>query len=128
MRLKFLYIIAGVTLLWSCEPIDDCTEEENASSIIYSFPDSLQVGTPYDLKIHYILENSCGSFLEFKDTTYDNTTEIKAVLLYEGCNCSLQFEEDSSSYSILHDQPGNYTYKFLVGATDYDSYTLTVFQ
>lgn len=127
MKLKYLFIVVGAFLMFSCEPIDDCTEEEFASSIIYNFPDSLAAGTSYDLSIHYIIENSCGSFVEFTDSVFGNTTQVKAKLIYEGCNCSLQFQEDSSTYHIAHDSAGIYTYKFLVGTSDYDSYMLTVY-
>lgn len=127
MKLKYLLFGVIAFPLLSCEPIDDCTKEEFATSIIYNFPDSLAAGTGYDLSIHYIIENSCGSFVEFSDSIYGTTTQIKTKLLYEGCNCSLQFVEDSNTYYLVHDSAGIYTYEFLVGDSDFDSYVLTVY-
>lgn len=124
-RLIVFFLIAAGT--FSCQQITDvCEEDKEASSIIYSFPDSIYVSTPYYLSIHYIVENSCGDLLAFKDSTYGATTEIKTMMHYEGCNCNLSFTEDSSIYVIQHDTTGEYTYKFYVGNGDFDTYLLKV--
>lgn len=127
MHKFYLSIFILAFVIQSCQPITEvCEEEKDASAIIYTFPDSIYAGVGYDLSVHYIIENSCGTFLAFDDSVYDNTTEVKVRLNYEGCNCNLNFVEDSMNYTLFQDTAGYYNYKFYVGNTDFDSYILKV--
>lgn len=127
MRINGLIVLLAISF-FSCEEIEDsCKESKTASALIYEFPDSLQVGETHNLSVHYIIENSCGSFDTFLDTTYNATTEVKVQVYYDGCNCNLEFQEDSSIYSIQHDTAGIFNYKFMIGDADFDTYMLTVY-
>jgi hypothetical protein len=124
----FLSYVSFLILTVSCDQLGDaCTEEKYGSALVSEFPDSLEAGVAQDIYIKYILENSCGSFKEFEETVAENIVEIKFKARYEGCNCELQFEEDSSVYALKQDSAGTYTYKFFLGDTDYDTYNLVVF-
>lgn len=127
MDRKYISLLLLAFTFLACEDPNDCLEDESASSIVYSFPDSIPATIPFDLKIHYVIENSCGSFLEFDDTAYNNVVQIKTMLRYEGCNCDLQFVEDSMSYQMLHDTVGTFLYKFSIGETDFDTHSLIVY-
>ena len=102
--------------------------EKYASAIVFDFPDSLHTGTTHELKIQYIIENSCGSFVEFEDTVIGDVTEVKIKTLYEGCNCTLEFVEEERFYPIKQDSAGSYVYKFWVSETEFDTYWLEVYQ
>ena len=112
----------------ACDDIEKvCKEEKYSSAIVDAFPDSIQAGIAYPLNIQYIIENSCGSFVEFEETKTAATTEVRVKLLYDGCSCNLEFEEDSSTYNLQHDTAGTYYYKFYLGESDYDTYSLDVY-
>ncbi len=127
MNLKYISLFATLFTFLSCEEPNICQNDEVASSIIYSFPDSIPAAAMHDLKIHYLIENSCGSFLEFDDTAYGNIVEVTTMLRYEGCNCALEFVEDSMSYQIQHDTAGTFLYKFSIGESDFDTHSLLVY-
>src|SRR5688500_6210250 len=110
----------------SCDKVEACKEDKYAAAVVYDFTDRLLVGTTHDLKIHYIIENSCGSFVEFEDTLIyaaDTITQVKIKTLYEGCNCTLEFKEEEQFYPLVQNTPGTYHYKFWLSDTDFDSYT-----
>jgi hypothetical protein len=123
-------IVCFVLLLFiamACDKVEDsCKEEKYAAAVVYDFPDSLLVGTTHDLKIQYIIENSCGSFVEFEDSVVNTVTEVKIKTLYEGCSCALEFTEEENFYPLVQNTPGLYTYKFWLSDTDFDTYTLHV--
>ena len=125
--MRQLYYLVLVLFCYSCDDISDsCKEEKYSSALVYDFPDTLQVGQTHDLKIEYIIENSCGSFVEFEEIMDGNTTELKIKMLYEGCSCNLVFSEEENKYPILKQTAGNYSYKFWVADNDYDIYNLVV--
>ena len=125
--MRQLYYLVLVLFCYSCDDISDsCKEEKYSSDLVYDFPDTLQVGQTHDLKIEYIIENSCGSFVEFEEIMDGNTTEVKIKMLYEGCSCNLVFSEEENKYPILKQTAGNYSYKFWVADNDYDIYNLVV--
>jgi len=129
MRNYFLILFSIVVFIAACDKVDDvCKEEKYASAIVFDFPDSLHTGAKHELKIQYIIENSCGSFVEFEDTTINHVTEIKIKTLYEGCNCSLEFAEEEKFYPLKQDSAGSYQYKFWINETDFDIYWLEVYQ
>ncbi|MBK9591590.1 MAG: hypothetical protein IPO32_08790 [Crocinitomicaceae bacterium] len=127
MKLKSFSILISAFTFFACEDPNVCLNDEEASSIIYEFPDSIPAAYPHDLMIHYVIENSCGSFLAFDDTAYGNVVEITTMLRYEGCNCALEFVEDSMSYLMQHDTAGTFLYKFSIGETDFDTHAVLVY-
>lgn len=127
MNVKYISLFAALFTFFSCEEANVCLNDDAASSIIYEFPDSIPAAYSHDLMIHFVIENSCGSFLEFDDTAYGNVVEITTMLRYEGCNCTLEFVEDSMSYQIMHDTAGTFLYKFSIGETDFDTHSLIVY-
>jgi len=76
----------------------------------------------HPLKVSYILENSCGSFVEFEnEKACKKTIDVKLKLLYEGCNCDLEF------FDLKQDSAGTYTYKFFLDEKKFDAYNLEVY-
>jgi len=128
--MKNYFLIIGIVFIsLGCDKIDEkCVEEKFASAIVYEFPDSLYLSATHQLKIEYVIENSCGSFVEFEDTIVDNNTEVKIKTLYEGCNCTLEFLQEEKFYPLHQDSVGKYHYKFWMSETEFDEYTLTVFE
>lgn len=127
MKLKYISILIALFTFFACEEPKVCLNDEEASSIVYEFPDSIPAAYSHDLMIHYVIENSCGSFLEFDDTAFGNVVEITTMLRYDGCNCALEFVEDSMTYQMFHDTAGTFLYKFSIGESDFDSHSLIVY-
>lgn len=128
MRNYFLIILGAAFFVVCCTKVGEpCDETKFASAVVIDFPDSLNAVATHELKIQYIIENSCGSFTEFQDTTIGDVTEVKIITDYVGCNCTLEFVEEERFYPLHHDSTGTYHYKFWMSETEFDEYTLTVF-
>jgi hypothetical protein len=129
MKNYYLIILLTGLFLSACSGIDDsCKEERYGSAIVDFFPDSLQAGISDEVSVQYIIENSCGSFVEFEESQTDHTIDVRVKLLYDGCNCNLVFTEDSSFYSFKQDSAGLYYYNFYYEDADFESYPLVVYQ
>jgi len=126
MKNYFLILFVLIGLLAGCGKVGDCKEEKYASAVVSDFPDSLHKSAAYPLKVQYIIENSCGSFVGFEETKTGNTTDVRIKTIYDGCNCTLEFSQQESFYEIKQDSVGTYHYNFWLDETDFDSYTLTV--
>ena len=127
-KLSFIPVVF-IFFATACDKVEEgCKEEKYASAVVYDFPDSLQTGVTHDLKIEYILENSCGSFDEFEVAQVDDYTFVKLKTLYEGCNCTLEFTEAEEFFLISFSDTGTYKFKFWISDTDYDSYSLIIYE
>lgn len=123
---NFIFIFLAL-ICFSCDDISNsCKEEKYSSAIVYDFPDTLQVGQTHNLKIEYIKENSCGSFVEFEELVTGNSTEVKIKMLYEGCTCNQVFSQEEQAYAIKKDSAGSYSYKFWVTENEYDMFNVVV--
>lgn len=124
-----LYLSCSVciTFLASCDEVGDmCTETKDGSALVSYFPDSLIAGESEEIYLNYIIENSCGDFDKIEETQIDSIVDVRLKVKYEGCNCNLEFVEDSVLYNIKQDSTGIYEYRFYLGETDYESYFLEV--
>lgn len=128
-RLNYIVLLIAVIFV-GCDEIEDaCTEEKFASAIIYDFPDSLLISENHFVQINFIAENSCGEFADFEiNEVSSNVTEVKIKMLYEGCNCALEFTEDSVNFPITLDSAGIYYFKFYNGDSGFDTYQLTAYE
>lgn len=129
MMKRFLVIGLVVSaFLVACNKVDNgCKEEKYASAIVNSFPDSLQAGVMHDITVEYVIENSCGNFVELEESMSDDTVFVKVKTLYEGCNCTLEFTEEQQVLSIGQDSAGYYYYKFWIADSDYDVFSLVIY-
>jgi hypothetical protein len=128
MRIFSLVILTVAFFVQSCqnEGAKPCTETKSASAILGEFPDTLKVGTKYDLAISYVLESSCGEF-DYFDVNYSQKTyNIKLMTKYEGCSCKIALEEKTINYEIDVDFPGTYEFRFWLADGDYESRLLSV--
>lgn len=129
MKNYYIIIALATFIFTACSGIDDsCKEEKYGSAIVDFFPDSLQTGVTDEVSVQYVIENSCGSFVEFEETQIENTIDVRVKLLYDGCNCNLVFTEDSSFYSFKQDSAGYDYYGFYYADTDFESYQLIVYE
>lgn len=128
MRHFTLAILSFAFLVQSCqnEGTKPCTETKSASAILGEFPDTLKVGTKYNLGISYVIENSCGQFDHFDVNYSEKTYNIKLITKYEGCSCKIELEEKTIDYEIDVDFPGSYEFRFWLADGDYDSRLLSV--
>ena len=125
---KLILILTLGIVISSCEKIEDaCSSEKPASAIIFGFPDSIEVSETYGLKVQYVLDNNCGSFDNFDIDLSDQSYEVKLMTKYEGCNCNMEFEEDSVEFAVRVDSPGIYEFKFWLSDVDFDTYSLKVY-
>lgn len=131
MNKVIVVILALLTIGFaSCEEdgAKPCTEDVTTASVLSDFPDSLKVGTTQTVSIQYVLENSCGEFDHFNVTNTDKTFEVEMITKYEGCNCNLEFSEESIDFDINIDFPGIYEYSFWLADGDYDTRSIKIFE
>ena len=125
---KLLYILTIAVVFTSCEEIEDaCASEKPASAIIFEFPDSIEASETYELNVQYVLDNNCGSFDKFDIVAFDHAYEVKLMTKYEGCNCNMEFQEESVDFDVRVDEPGVYEFKFWLADNDFDTYSLKVY-
>jgi len=129
--MKKLIYIAGIIafIVVSCDKANPvCSETIKTSSLAIDFPDSVKAGENFQLDVKYILENSCGEFDSFEVSQVDNATQIILYAKYDGCNCTLEFQERKGTFDIMVGQPGFYEYQFWVAENEWDTYILKVYQ
>jgi len=129
--MKKVIVILSILLVAtaSCEKLQNgCKETKNASSLILSFPDSVEVAETFYLDVRYVLDNTCGEFETFEISSGQGTIDVSVVTKYEGCNCEQQLIERTSTYPIHISVAGIYQYRFWLSGQDWDEYTLKVYQ
>lgn len=129
--MKKLGVLAvGVLVLFSaCDKIETaCKEEKQTACSVSEFPDSLQVGTQYDVVVDYVLESSCGSFDRFEIIEQNGRTQVKMHTKYEGCSCQLELTEQTAKFPVKFESAGYYEFSFWLSDEQWDTYILEVYQ
>jgi hypothetical protein len=78
------------------------------------------------LEVTYSVENSCGVFNKFIETTAENTKTIEVETKYEGKDCGTTAATKKTSYKFKAAVAGTYILKFKKSATEFVTQTITV--
>jgi hypothetical protein len=103
-----------MTILISCrtENDTDCLSYVSSPVTQVSMPDSAFVNQPININIHYNASNGCGNFNNFNVNTISDTTVISPVVKYEGCVCTMIFQNLQSTYLYSASNLGYVYFKF----------------
>ena len=112
-RFKLLFVLF-MTFLFSCrtENEGDCLNYVSSPVTQVSMPDSAFVNQPININIHYNANNGCGNFNNFNVNTISDTIVISPVVKYEGCVCTMIFQNLQSIYLYSASNLGYVYFKF----------------
>jgi len=90
----------------------DCTYFISEAVSQVCLPDSGLVNQPINIDVHYNANNGCGHFNNFNVNTINDTIVISPVVKYEGCVCTMIFQNLQNSYVYTATNPGYVYFKF----------------
>jgi hypothetical protein len=112
-RFKLLFVLFMI-FLFSCrtENPSDCLSYVPTPVSQVSMPDSAFVNQPININIHYNANNGCGNFNNFNVNTISDTIVISPVVKYEGCVCTMIFQNLQTTYLYSSSNLGYMYFKF----------------
>jgi hypothetical protein len=78
------------------------------------------------LNVTFAVDNSCGAFNKFIETTTDKTTVIEVQAKYEGSNCGTTATTKTTTYKFKATTTGTYILKFKKSATEFVIQTIVI--
>lgn len=119
---KLIYLLPMMTLVFfSCRTENEtgCTYFISEAVSQVSMPDSAFVNQPININIHYNANNGCGNFNNFNVSSTNDTIVISPVVKYEGCVCTMIFQNLQNTYVYTASNPGYVYFKFPSTNTHY---------
>lgn len=112
-RFKLIFVLFMI-FLFSCrtENDTDCLSYVSSPVTQVSMPDSAFVNQPININIHYNASNGCGNFNNFNVNTISDTIVISPVVKYEGCLCTMIFQNLQTTYLYSASNLGYVYFKF----------------
>lgn len=120
-----LFVTAGFV---SCNNDDDTpsiTTKKTLVSLVTG-PTAGTVNQELTLNVTFTVDNSCGAFNKFIETTTDKTTVIEVEAKYEGSNCGTTAATKTTTYKFKATTAGTYILKFKKSATEFVTQTIVI--
>lgn len=119
-RFKLLFVLFMINL-FSCrtENDTDCLSYISSPVTQVSMPDSAFVNQPININIHYNANNGCGNFNNFNVNTISDTIVISPIVKYQGCVCTMIFQNLQSTYLYSASNLGYVYFKFPQSETSF---------
>lgn len=76
--------------------------------------------------VTYAVENNCGVFTKFVETTTENTKQIEVQSKYDGTSCGNTPSTKTTTYSLKPTIEGTYILKFKKTAAEFVTQTIVV--
>lgn len=128
-RLQTVAMILFVAVsLTSCSKDDDQPQVVTKTSLVTAVTGPT-TGTPnqeLSFTVTYAVENNCGVFSKFVETTTANTKQIEVQSKYEGTNCGTTAATKTTTYKFKPTASGTYILKFKKSATEFITQTIVV--
>jgi hypothetical protein len=128
-RLQSVAMILFVAVsLTSCSKDDDQPQAVTKTSLVSAITGPT-TGTPnqeLSFTVTYAVENNCGTFNKFIETTNENTKQIEVQSKYEGTSCGSTPATKTTTYKMKPTAEGTYTLKFKKTATEFLTQTIVV--
>jgi hypothetical protein len=128
-RLQTVAMILFVAVsLTSCSKDDDQPQVVTKLSLVSAITGPT-TGTPnqeLSFTITYAVENNCGVFNKFVETTTENTKQIEVQTKYEGTSCGTTPATKTTTYKMKPTAEGTYILKFKKTATEFLTQTIVV--
>ncbi len=130
MKFKAIALVLLVTVGFvSCDNDDDKSSTTIKKSFVslVTGPTTGTVNQELTLTVTFAVDNSCGTFNKYVETTkYETTKEIEVEAKYEGSNCGTTAVTKTESYKFKAAKVGTYILKFKKSATEFVSQTVEI--
>lgn len=131
-KLKFraIALVLFVTIGFvSCNDDDDNSSPITKKSFVsvVTGPTTGTINQELTLTVTFAVDNSCGTFNKYVETTKSETTkEIEVEAKYEGSNCGTTAVTKTGSYKFKAAKVGTYILKFKKSATEFVTQTVEI--
>jgi len=110
------YIIIALAFIGaSCvkNNADDCLEYRQSTISNVIVPDTIPVNQETKIKVTVLCGSGCATFNKFEETNSGYTKSIKAIVKYEGCECTQMASFVDTGFVFKPNAPGTYLFRFL---------------
>lgn len=118
-----LVVTAGFT---SCNNDDETTKTKKTVVSAVTGPTTGVVNQELTLNVTFAVDNSCGVFSKFIETTTEKTKVIEVETKYEGSNCNASATTKTTTYKFKTTAAGTYIFKFKKSATEFITQTIVI--
>lgn len=131
---KFKFPFAFLLLFVSTAITSSCSDDNEVSIITKkaAFTTAVvgdaaaDVNEEITLNVTFTVDNNCGSFFTYDETTAANVKTITVVAQYEGQDCGTTPTTKTAAYKFKATVAGSYTLKFKKSATEFITHTVVV--
>ncbi len=89
-------------------------------------PTTGAVNQELTLTVTFAVDNNCGEFNKFIETTTDKTKIIEVEAKYQGSNCGTTASTKTTPYKFKATAAGTYILKFKKSATEFVTQTIII--
>lgn len=126
-RLKAVVLALVVTTGFaSCNNDDDAITTKKTVVSAVTGPTTGTVNQELTLNVSFAVDNSCGTFNKFIETTTEKTKVIEVEAKYEGGDCNASTTSKTTTYKFKATTAGTYVFKFKKSATEFVTQTIVI--
>jgi hypothetical protein len=129
--LKTMALVLFVsTALTSCSNDDDSksnnqtTQKEFTTAV--TGPTTGAKNQEITLTVTHVVDNNCGVFNRFVESTSGNTKTVEVEVKYTGTNCGTTPSTKTQPYKFTVSQNGTYVFKFKKSATEFITHSVVI--
>jgi hypothetical protein len=128
LKLKAVALVLVVAAGFASCSKDDTpvVNTKKAMVSIVSGPTTGIINQELTLNVTFTVDNSCGVFNKFIETTTDKTKVIEVEAKYEGVNCGTTPAAKTAPYKFKATAAGTYIFKFKKSATEFVTQTIVI--
>lgn len=89
-------------------------------------PETGDLNQELTLNVTFAVENNCGAFSKFIETTEGTTKNIEVESVYTGNNCGTTPTTKSTTYKFKSATAGTYSLKFKKTTTEFITHTIVI--
>ena len=128
-RLQAVALVLVVTAAFtSCSKDDDNDGPVTKTAFVTTVtgPTTGTINQELVMAVAFTVDNNCGSFNKFVETSVTNTKTIEVQAKYEGTNCGTTATVKNTTYKFKATAAGTYILKFKKSATEFVTQTVVV--
>lgn len=116
------------TAFTSCSDDDSGTNLVTKKSLVTAVtgPETGDLNQDVTLNVTFAVENNCGAFNKYIETTAGTTKNIEVEAKYEGSDCGTTATTKTATYKFKSATAGTYSLKFKKTATEFITHTIVI--
>lgn len=116
------------TAFTSCSDDDNTPNAVTKSSLVTKVEGATtaNINVEIPVTVTFSVDNKCGSYNRFIETTAANTKTIEVESKYEGSDCGTTLTSKTAVYKFKSAAVGTYSLKFKKSATEFTTHTIVV--